>query len=300
MTDQPPSPQNEPAAPVAPPADQVSIGLGPDLGIYPEELRPAEPAQPETPAPEAEPPAAPPLDLVDAGPATPDVSPLDKTQGETAAPQGSRQQRGQEAYERGLAEGRAAAERERVLAEAARTATETQRAATQRVELLFSALESPDPNIQTQAQREILQLYRGNQQASALQTSTRQVILGQLAADFLKLKGAEGISDEDYQQLHTAADPAELARRAISIGKTRRDDEVAKLQAELMQLRGRLIGRTASPQPANGVAGGSAGVSWDAYISMSPAEARKLTPRQIDAIVAEHARELEASTNGSV
>lgn len=296
MTDQPPSPQNEPAAPAAPPADQVSIGLGPDLGIYPEELRPAEPAQPETPAPEADSPAAPPLDLVDAGPAE-TVSPQ---QGETTSPQGSRQQRGQEAYERGLAEGRAAAERERVLAEAARTATETQHAATQRVELLFSALESPDSNVQTQARNEILKLYRGNQQASALQTTTRQAILGQLAADFLKLKGAEGISDEDYQQLHTAADPAELARRAINIGKTQRDDEVAKLQAELMQLRGRLIGRTASPQPANGVAGGSAGVSWDAYISMSPAEARKLTPRQIDAIVAEHARELEASTNGSV
>lgn len=295
MTDQPPSPQPESATPAPPPADQVTIALGPDLGIYPDELRPAEPAQPETPAPEVDSPAAPPLELADAGPAA-GVSPQ---QGETAVPQGSRQQRGQEAYERGLAEGRAAAERERVLAQAAQTATETQRAATQRVELLFSGLESPDPNVQTQARNEILQLYRGNQQASALQTTTRQAILGQLAADFLRLKDAEGISEDDYAQLHTAADPAELARRAMALGKKAREDEVQKLQAELTQLRGRLVGMTASPQAANGLSAGTGGITIEQYRNMTPAEARQLSPRQIDALTAELAREMQMA-NGRV
>lgn len=280
MTDQPPSPQPESATPAPPPADQVTIALGPDLGIYPDELRPAEPAQPETRAPEVDSPAAPPLELADAGPA-PDASPQ---QGETP-PQGSRQQRGQEAYERGLAEGRAAAERERVLAEAARTATETQRAATQRVELLFAGLESPDPNVQTQARDGILQLYRGNQQASALQMSTRQAILGQLAADFLKLKDAQGITDEDYQQLHTAADPAELARRAIALGEKKREEQVAKLEAELLGLRGRLVGSRATPEAMNGQSAEMSGsVSPDEYAAMSAKDARKLTSAQIDAM----------------
>jgi hypothetical protein len=185
------------------------------------------------------------------------------------------------------------------MADAAQQAEQTSRAATQRVEQLFRGLESPDPNAQAQARNGILELYRGNQQASALQTSTRQAILGQIAADFLQLRGANGIDDQAYEQLHTAADPAELARRAIGLGRKQRDDEVAKLEAELTQLRGKLVGRTASPAPANGIAG-SGGLTWDAYISMSPQDARKLTPRQIDEVVAAHARELQAQTNGHI
>lgn len=183
------------------------------------------------------------------------------------------------------------------MAEAAQQAEQTQRAATQRVEQLFRGLESPDPNQQTLARQGILELYRGNQQAAALQTTTRQAVLGQIAADFLRLRGADGITDEDYEQLHTAPDPAELAKRAMALGRKKRDDDVARLEAELTQLRGRLVGRTASPAPANGIAG-SGGLTWDAYISMSPQEARKLTPRQIDEVVAAHARELQAQTNG--
>jgi hypothetical protein len=185
------------------------------------------------------------------------------------------------------------------MAEAARQADETARAATQRVEQLFQGLESPDPRVQAQAQKGILDLYRGNQQATALQTSTRQVILGQIAADFLRLRGSDGIDDQTYEQLHTAPDPAELAKRAIAIGRKQRDDDVAKLEAELTQLRGKLVGRTASPSPANGIAS-SGGLTWDAYLSMSPSEARKLTPRQIDEVVAAHARELQAQTNGHI
>ena len=292
MTDTP-SAQTEPAAPApASPVEQVTIGLGPDLGIYPDELRPAAATSTtEASAPDAEPPAAPPSLPADAGPA-PDVLETTEDSG-----QGSRRQRGQEAYERGLAEGRAAAEQERTEQERVRLADEHARQATQRVEQLFAALESPDIKVQDQARQGILQLYRGNQQAAAVQTSTRQAILSQIAADFVKLRGADGIDDAAYEQLHTAPDPAELARRAIALGRKQRDDEVHKLEAELTQLRGRLVGLTASPQPANGVAGGNGGITIDQYRNMTPADARKLTPRQIDALTAEMQRELQ---NGRV
>src|SRR5215471_2748407 len=95
-------PSAEATAPVAPaPADQVTIGLGPDLGIYPQELRPVEtpPAAP-APAPEAASPEPPePLEPA-AGPAPPE------------APQGSRRRANEDAYQRGLTEGRAALQRE--------------------------------------------------------------------------------------------------------------------------------------------------------------------------------------------
>lgn len=291
MTETPP--QGEPAAPAPAPADQVTIALGPDLGIYPEELRPAETPPPAPAAPDAAPPEPPAPAPTDAGPVV--ASPQ---QGDAGQEQGSRRQRGQDAYERGLAEGRAAVERERAEADARAQASQQANQATERVEALFAGLESTDPLQQAQARQGILQLYRGNQQASAIGTTVRQQILMQMAADFGKLKGADGVDDQAYEQLHTAANPVELVQRAMALGRKSRDDDVARLEAELTQLRGRLLGRTATPEPGNGNAGGASGISWDTYINMSPQEARKLTPRQIDAITAEHARELAASSNG--
>src|SRR5215471_16824036 len=88
----------------APPQDQVQIALGPH-DIYPESLRPRPakptPAPPTDKAPEPEPSAAPEPTRDIAGPET--------------EPQGSRRQRGDDAYQRGLAEGRAALEREQAL-----------------------------------------------------------------------------------------------------------------------------------------------------------------------------------------
>src|SRR5499433_1800241 len=130
MADEQASPPSvDVAAPATPPADQVQIGLGPDLGIYPHELRPAEP-KPEAPAPAPEAAEAEPSEPPDqaAGPAS------------EQTPQGSRRRANEDAYQRGLAEGRAAIEREQVLAKQQQQFADTQREATERVEKLFADL----------------------------------------------------------------------------------------------------------------------------------------------------------------
>src|SRR5215475_12761260 len=130
MPDQ--SPTSGAPAPTGPePEPQVDIALGPDQSIYPENLRPQpEPATPPVGPPEPEPEAS-------ADESTPDVAGPDE-------PQGSRRQRGDEAYQRGLAEGRAALEREQAQRQQQDQFQQTQREANQRVEQLFNDLSSAD------------------------------------------------------------------------------------------------------------------------------------------------------------
>src|SRR5262252_6464404 len=166
-----PPPSVDPAAPATPaPADQVSIQLGPDLALYAPELRPAEtpPAAP-APAPEAAPPEPSESPEVAAGPAP------------TEQPQGSRRRANEDAYQRGLAEGRAALQREQETQQQASLMQQTQQEANQRVEKLFRDLEAPDYATQDQARRGILQMYRGNQQAQALMQTTRLQVLQEMA-----------------------------------------------------------------------------------------------------------------------
>jgi hypothetical protein len=272
--EQAPPPSADVAAPAAPPADQVSIQLGPDLTLYPSELRPAEtpPAAPPAPeAPEAEPPEPP---EPAAGPAE-----LDKT-----APQGSRRRANEDAYQRGLAEGRAAIEREQQQRTQQQQWEQTQKEATERVEKLFADLESPDYATQDRARQGILQMYRGNRQAQALQQTTRQQVLAEMAADFAKLGEIAGIDEAGYQSLHTAPSAAELAKRAFELGKASRDDQVARLEAELQGVRGRLVGSKATPEKANGAGGDSGSLSIEQYLALSPKDAAKLSSAQIDAI----------------
>jgi len=215
-------PQVEPAAPATPPpADQVAIGLGPDLGIYPQELRPVEtpPAAPPPPAPEVGTPEPPEPPEPAAGPAPPE------------APQGSRRRANEDAYQRGLTEGRAALQREQETQQQQNLLQQTQQEANQRVEQLSRDLEAADYATQDRARRGILQMYRGNQQAQALMQTTRLQVLQEMAADFGNLRDLDGIADADYQSLHTAPSAAELAKRAFDLGKRSRDEQVARLEA---------------------------------------------------------------------
>src|SRR5262245_20440797 len=124
-----PPPSVDPAAPATPaPADQVSIQLGPDLALYAPELRPAEtpPAAP-APAPEAAPPEPSEPPEAAAGSAPPPEQPQ---------AQGSRRRANEDAYQRGLAEGRAALQREQETQQQASLMQQTQQEANQRVEKL--------------------------------------------------------------------------------------------------------------------------------------------------------------------
>src|SRR5215471_18354180 len=243
---QPQTPSPEPGAPAPPgpePAPQVEIALGPDQSIYPEHLRPPEPVAPPADAPEPTQASAPDT--------SPDVAGTDASpeEGET---RGTRRQRGDDAYQRGLAEGRATLEREQAEAQQRDTFQQTQREANQRVEQLFSDLASPDYATQDRARQGILQLYSGNRQAQALMQSTRQQILQEMAADFLNLGTDLGVDQDAYQTLHSASSAAELAKRAFDLGKKSRDEQVARLEAELQGTRGRLVGSRATPEATNG------------------------------------------------
>lgn len=256
-----------PASP-GPEEPQVQIELGPHADIYESVLPPEAPAPPEAEA----------LDSVEA-PLPPETTP------DAGPERGSRRQVGEEAYQRGLLEGRQRYENE-VRNEQARLAFEQQQAqATQRVEQLFQAAESPNLNIRQQAWQQILDMYRGNRQAQALTSATRQQILQEMAADFGTLKDIDGIGEAEYPQLHNAPSAADLARRAFDLGKKSQADHVARLEAELAGLRGRLVGSRATPEASNGGASDiSAPISIEEYIAMSPKEAKKLSPAQIDAL----------------
>src|SRR5215472_4729646 len=276
---------------------QVQVELGPDASIYPEVFRPTTTAEPAPAPPESTPePAeasAPEPEPEVAGAAE---SPPDK-EGET---RGTRRRAAEDAYQRGMAEGRAALEREHAERQQQDQLLQTQREANTRVEQLFTDLESPDYATQDRARQGILQMYRGNRQAQALMTTTRQQVLQEMAADFARLGEIEGIDADGYASLHTAPSAAELARRAFDLGrkatKGSADEQVARLEAELVGLRGRLVGSRATPEARNGSGSHLDGFSLEQYQALSPKDAAKLSSAQIDAMTAQLAA--DAQRNG--
>jgi hypothetical protein len=282
MQPQTPSPDPGAPAPASPDASpQVEIALGPNVELYPEHLRPA----PEPAAPPAE-------DAPEPGEATVPEDVLESA-GADASPQpgetrGTRRRAAEDAYQRGRAEERLAIQREQQQRAAAEEADRIQREAAQRVEQLFVQARSTDANTRTAAWNTILTMYDGNRQAQALMSTTRQQVLADMAADFATVKDVQGLADADYQQLYSAPSAAELVKRAIDIGKKSRDDQVAKLEAELTGVRGRLVGSRATPEATNGAGAPNLnGPSVDDYLAMSPKDAAKLSSAQIDAITAQ-------------
>jgi len=296
MQPQTPSPEPGAPAPTGPePEPQVAIALGPDPSIYPEHLRAPEPVAPPAEAPEPDEANAPDEPSPGAGTAEPTAS---ATQGEaTGETRGTRRRAAEDAYQRGLSEGRAALEREQAQRQQQDQFQQTQREANSRVEQLFNDLSSPDYATQDRARQGILQLYQGNRQAATLMAATRQQVLQEMAADFGKLKDLDGLAQDDYQQLFEAPSAAELAKRAMAIGARGKDEHIARLEAELQGLRGRLVGSRATPEAHNGASADLSGsISIEDYLAMSPKEARKLSSAQIDALTSQLA--VAAERNG--
>jgi hypothetical protein len=281
-------------APTSPDGDtQVQIALGPDQSIYPESLRPPEasPAPPAEDAPEPDHEAT----IPEPPPESAGPVDLEKASPEAGETRGARRRAAEDAYQRGLAEGRAAIEREQQQRAHQDQAEQTQREANQRVEQLFNDLNSADYATQDRARQGILQMYHGNRQAQALQQTTRQQVLAEMATEFGTLRDMDGVDDAGYQSLHTAPSAAELAKRAYELGKKARDDQVARLEAELQGLRGRLVGSRATPERANGATHSEGNITIEEYATLSPKDARKLSPSQIDAITAQLAADAARS-----
>jgi hypothetical protein len=185
-----------------------------------------------------------------------------------------------------VAEGQAKYEREQAQRAQQQQYEQTQREATQRVESLFNDLASNDWATVDRARQALGQMYGGNREAQRLQQATRQQILTEMAQDFSKLRDLEGVGENEYQNLHSAPSAADLAKRAFDLGKRSREDQVARLEAELQGLRGRLVGSRATPERANGSSHSDGNISIEEYATLSPKDARKIPAAQIDAMVA--------------
>jgi hypothetical protein len=260
---------------------QVQIELGPH-DIYPDDARPApEPeAAPETESDEVPEPAedaATPPETSDAG------VPVEQ-------PRRSRRERGEEAYQRGLSEGRAAAERERQQKQQQDQLRQQQSQANEQIEQLFRQLRAPSPQERDQAGRQLAAIHEQSLQGNQALEIARQQVLAQMAADFMQVRHLEGATDDDMQQLFRAASMSDFASKVHAIGRrgeTELQAKITKLEAELQAARTRAVGARATPEPRNG-AGSIGQVGMHDLEGMSLKDIRKLegTP-EYDRMVAQ-------------
>jgi hypothetical protein len=269
----------------APAQDAVSIELGPDTTLYPERFRPAPESPPSQPAQESDEAGATPQPTEHAGP-----SEEPPKEGE---PKGSRRQRGEDAYQRGLREGREAADRERTerqTAEDQQKAAENERA---RIRQLFVDLKSPDYDTRTNASNQLADVYSANEQNQALEVQVRTKVLEEIGSQFKNLAQVEGIGEDGHKQLLGATSPAEFAKTAFELGtkhaKAQADERIAELEAQLEAERGRRAGASLSPERSNGSNGAGARLTLEQYQRMSARELKQagITSADIDALTAE-------------
>ena len=265
----------------------VSIELGPDTNLYPEGIRPAETPPP---AQESEQAASPPSPPEDAG------SEEAPKEGE---PKGSRRQKGEDAYQRGLREGREAAEKartERETGEAREKATADEQA---RIRQLFRDLRSPDYDLRTKAGEELSGLVDTQELNLSIEVRTRTAVLQEIADGLKSFGQLEGVGDEGHQSLLAAKTPTEFAETAFKLGqkqaKSQADEKIAELEAQLEAERGKHAARSLSPERSNGSNGAGARLTLEQYQRMTPAEVRKagITSADIDLMMAELMQEAE-------
>jgi hypothetical protein len=274
------------AAPDAPAG--VSIELGPDTNLYPEGVRPA-----ETPpsAQESEQAAAPPLPAEDAG-----SSEEPPKEGE---PKGSRRQKGEDAYQRGLREGREAADRERTERQTAEDQTKAAESERAKIRQLFVDLRSPDYDTRTNAANQLSDVYSTTEQNQATELRVRTQVLEEIGSQFKGLAQVDGIGEDGFKTLQSAQNPTDFARTAFELGqkqaKSQADERIAELEAQLEAERGRRAATSLSPERSNGSNGAGARLTLEQYQRMTPAEIRKLSSSDIDAMTAELAAEAERS-----
>src|SRR5215831_7839013 len=250
-----PSMAEQPAAsegtPVVSAEDVQTIELGPHAEIYPESLsaRPAppspEPASEEE-APETDDEAATPSPEADAGVVPP---PAAQPEGEKKQ---SRRQRGEEAYQRGLSEGRAAAQRDAQQQAHQNLVQQAQREANERIERLFQQLQAPTFQQREDAGRQLADIHAQTLQGNQALEIARQQVHAQMAADFATVKDLDGANANDMQDLLAATSMSDFARKVHAIGRRGLEDRITKLEAELQAARAHAVGARATPESANG------------------------------------------------
>lgn len=283
-------PEGTPAEPVE---AQVQIELGPH-DIYPES--PAAPEPPSEPAdddeaPEPEGEAAPPTQPSDAG-----VRTDSPQQGETQ-PKRSRRERGEEAYQRGLSEGRAAAQQDLQRQQQQQLFQQAQQQAGEQIQQLFQQLSAPTFQAREEAGKKLAAIHQQTLQGNQALELARQQVHQQMAADFATVKDLDGATEDDLRDLFNSASMSDFARKVHTIGRRGEQQlqaRITKLEAELQAARAHAVGARATPEAANGN-GRIGSVSMHDLQSLSLKEIRKLegTP-EYDRMVAQHLADLAA------
>jgi hypothetical protein len=215
-----------------------------------EEARQALTATPDAPAstaPDAATPDAPTADSAAPAPAEPSDKPDD--------PKGTRRQKGEEAYQRGLDEGRKQAEAERAAQAEAEAAERTQREQRESLLTLIKAAKDGDYDATVKlAELEEGRLTATDAQARELQLfrAAEEKVFTSIARDFASLKGHAGIDEDGFKTLLEAPSVAEYGKRAFALGQQSQASEITTLQTRVRELEGKLAGRTPSPLGANG------------------------------------------------
>jgi hypothetical protein len=276
-------------APASPPEQQVQIELGPH-DIYPEPTEPVvEPESEDDDAPE-------PDDAAPTPPARPDAGiPTEEPQpGQPQPSRRSRRQAGEEAYQRGLSEGRTQREREWQEQQHARLVEQTQREANDRIQNLFNQLTAPTFQQREEAGKALATMYQSTQQGNQALELARQQVHQQMAADFASVKDLDGATDADMQGLLQASSMSDFAKRVHGIGQRALQDRITKLEAELQAARAHAVGARATPEAQNG-SGRIGQVAMHDLQSMSLKDIRRLegTP-EYDRMVQQHLADLAA------
>lgn len=276
-------------APVSLPEEQVQIELGPH-DIYPAPTEPVvEPESEDDDAPEPDDAAPTPPASLDAG------VPLE-AQPQPGQPQSrrSRRQAGEEAYQRGLSEGRVKAQQEWQQQQHARLVEQTQREANERIQGLFNQLTAPTFQQREEAGKALASMYQSTQSGNQALELARQQVHQQMAADFATVKDLDGATDADMQELLKASSMSDFAKKVHTIGRRALEDRITKLEAELQAARTHAVGARATPEAANG-AGRIGQFAMHDLQGMGLKEARKLegTP-EYDRMVQQHLADLAA------
>jgi len=284
MTEQP-APSN--GAPVSPPEPQVQIELGPH-DIYPTSATP-----PEPPAESAEDDEAPePLDEAPTPPASSDAglsTEPPQPGSDTPSPsRRSRRQAGEEAFQRGLSEGRLKAQQEWQEQQHAQLVAQTQRQANEQIQNLFNQLTAPTFQQREEAGKALAGIYQSTLQGNQALDIARQQVHQQMAADFATVKDLDGATEADMQELLKASSMSDFAKRVHSIGRRALEDRITKLEAELQAARAHAVGSRATPEAANG-SGRIGQFAMHDLQSMGLKEVRKLegTP-EYDRMIQQH------------
>lgn len=177
----------------------------------------------------------------------------------------SNRQAGREAYERGLREGREAAQRELEQQRSQREAEDTSARQRQEFdELLREASLPADGTYETdqrrsEAQRKLGALYASNTVTRTAYDRGRADHQQQFWGGFEGRLGTElGLDDAGVRSLmHEAPTALDFAKRLVDHGKaTERsvwEPEIARRDAEIESLKGKLAGRTPSPEAGSGL-----------------------------------------------